>query len=84
LTIPHHDDTAKYVQQTVPNRREGIDHMRKVAAGRVIYDMTASFWPAACADESLPDYMRKFGGIRTDKPKVLVSRTHAARGAAGN
>ena len=43
--------------------------------GRLIYDMMDSFWPDARADESVPDYLREYGGIWTDKPKVLVSRT---------
>lgn len=53
-------------------RASGLSMM---VEGRVIYDMMDPFWPDARADESLPDYMREFGGIWTDKPKVLVSST---------
>lgn len=55
------------------NERAG--RLSMMVEGRVIYDMMDPFWPDARADESLPDYMREFGGIWTDKPKVLVSRT---------
>jgi dihydrofolate reductase len=33
------------------------------------------YWPRACEDASLPDFMREYGEIWTAKPKVLVSRT---------
>lgn len=58
--------------------REFNDRARQLSMmveGRVIYDMMDPFWPNASADESLPDYMREYGRIWTDKPKVLVSRT---------
>lgn len=55
------------------NERAG--RLSMMVEGRVIYDMMDPFWPDARADESLPDYMREFGGIWTDKPRVLVSRT---------
>src|SRR5262249_14936494 len=43
--------------------------------GRTIYETMEAFWPAARADESLPDYLRDYGEIWTAMPKVLVSRT---------
>ncbi len=43
--------------------------------GRVVYEIMEQFWPAARHDESLPDYLREYGEIWTDVPKVLVSRT---------
>lgn len=55
------------------NERAG--RLSMLVEGRLIYDMMDSFWPDARADESVPDYLREYGGIWTDKPKVLVSRT---------
>ena len=55
------------------NERAG--RLSMMVEGRLIYDMMDPFWPDARADESLPDYMREFGAIWTEKPKVLVSRT---------
>ena len=43
--------------------------------GRVIYETMEEFWPRARTDETLPDFMREYGHIWTDTPKVLVSRT---------
>jgi len=54
---------------------ERARRLSMMVEGRVIYDMMDPFWPDARADESLPDFMREYGGIWTDKPKVLVSRT---------
>ncbi|MET8048324.1 dihydrofolate reductase family protein [Streptosporangium sp. NPDC005286] len=47
--------------------------------GRVYYEVMEEYWPRACEDASLPDFMREYGEIWTAKPKVLVSRTrHSA------
>ena len=46
--------------------------------GRVIYEMMEDFWPAARDDESLEDVLREYGGIWTDMPKILVSRTRTS------
>ena len=54
---------------------ERARRLSMMVEGRVIYDMMDPFWPDARADESLPDFLREYGGIWTDKPKVLVSRT---------
>lgn len=43
--------------------------------GRVIYDTMESFWPKAADDQTLPDFMREYGRIWTDAPKVLVSNS---------
>lgn len=48
--------------------------------GRVIYETMESFWPAAIDDESLPDFLREYGRIWTESPKVLVSRTRTEAG----
>ncbi len=54
---------------------ERAGRLSMMVQGRVMYDVMDPFWPDARTDESLPDYLREFGGIWTDKPKVLVSRT---------
>ena len=43
--------------------------------GRVLYEIMEEYWPRACEDASLPDYMREYAEMWTAKPKVLVSRT---------
>ena len=54
---------------------ERARRLSMMVEGRMIYDQMDPFWPDARADQSLPDYMREYGEIWTDKPKVLVSRT---------
>ena len=46
--------------------------------GRVIHEIMEDFWPAARADESLPDFMREYAEIWTAAPKILVSRTRTS------
>ncbi|GAA3766701.1 hypothetical protein GCM10022240_18890 [Microbacterium kribbense] len=58
------------------NARAG--RMTQLVQGRIVYDIMASFWPAARDDTDLPDYLREYGAIWTDAPKVLVSRTRTA------
>jgi len=43
--------------------------------GRVIYETMEAFWPKAADDQTLPDFMREYGRIWIDAPKVLVSNT---------
>jgi dihydrofolate reductase len=43
--------------------------------GRVVYEIMDPFWPDARTDETMPDFMREYGHIWTDAPKLLVSRT---------
>jgi dihydrofolate reductase len=54
---------------------ERARRLSMMVEGRMIYDQMSPFWPDARSDESLPDYMREYGEIWTDIPKVLVSRT---------
>jgi dihydrofolate reductase len=49
--------------------------MSLLVEGRTVYEMMDPFWPNARTDESLPDFLREFGEIWTDIPKVLVSHT---------
>jgi dihydrofolate reductase len=49
--------------------------MSMMIEGRTVYEMMDPFWPNARLEASLPDFLREFGEIWTDMPKVLVSRT---------
>lgn len=58
--------------------RAANDFARDASAivhGRVFYEVMEEFWPRAAFDDSLPDFLRDYGRIWTEKPKVLVSRT---------
>ncbi|MBF4609494.1 dihydrofolate reductase family protein [Curtobacterium sp. VKM Ac-1393] len=46
--------------------------------GRVVRDMMDPFWPDARTDESMPAFMREYGEVWTQHPKVLVSRTRTS------
>jgi dihydrofolate reductase len=48
--------------------------------GRVVYEIMETFWPAIGTDDSAPDYMREYGEIWTNAPKVLVSDTRTEAG----
>jgi dihydrofolate reductase len=52
--------------------------MALFAEGRVIYEMMEAYWPAAAQDESLPDYLREWGEIWTEAPKILVSNSRTS------
>jgi len=54
--------------------------MSMMVEGRTVYEMMDPFWPNARGDASLPDFMREFGEIWTNTPKVLVSRTRTTAG----
>ncbi|TXN31111.1 dihydrofolate reductase family protein [Lacisediminihabitans profunda] len=49
--------------------------MSMMVQGRKVYEMMDPFWPNARTDESLPGFLREYGEIWTNIPKVLVSRT---------
>lgn len=49
--------------------------MSAIVHGRMFYETMEEFWPSAASDSSLPDFLREFGRIWTEKPKILVSRT---------
>ena len=63
--------------------------MSMMIEGRIVYEMMDPFWPNARVDETLPAYLREFGEIWTEIPKVLVSRSrttaeHNTRVIGGN
>jgi dihydrofolate reductase len=48
--------------------------------GRVIYEIMEPFWPVVAQDPSQPSYLREYGAIWTQTPKVLVSNTRTQAG----
>ncbi|MDL9981530.1 dihydrofolate reductase family protein [Microbacterium sp. ASV49] len=61
-----------------PLHREFNERARAMSMdvqGRTIYEIMETYWPAARDNETLPDYLREYGVIWTEMPKVLVSRT---------
>lgn len=76
------DDWLRIDEQLHREFSERAGRLSMMVQGRVMYDVMDPFWPDARTDDSLPDYLREFGGIWTDKPKVLVSR--ARRTASHN
>lgn len=46
-------------------------------SGRVVYEIMEHFWPNA-RDESAPAFMREYGEIWVNTPKILVSRTRTS------
>lgn len=52
-----------------------VEGFALLVQGRVIHEGMEAFWPGARDDASLPDYLRDYGRIWVDAPKVLVSRT---------
>lgn len=81
LRIEHHlneQGGGSWMRIGEPLHRFFNDRARALSLmvqGRVVYEIMEGFWPAAAADQTLPDYMREYGNIWTRKPKVLVSRT---------
>ena len=67
-----------WIRLSEPLHREFSARARAMPAmveGRIVYEMMDPFWPNARTNESLPGFLREFGEIWTDIPKVLVSRT---------
>lgn len=55
------------------NERAG--KLSMMVQGRRIYETMEGFWPTARENAGLPHYLREYGTIWTDIPKILVSRT---------
>lgn len=60
------------------NERAG--KLSMMVQGRRIYETMEGFWPTARENDGLPDYLREYGTIWTDIPKILVSRTRTTAG----
>ncbi|WP_035854516.1 dihydrofolate reductase family protein [Cryptosporangium arvum] len=80
---PGDDGGGDWLRIGEPLHREFNARAKALTAmvqGRVIYETMEQFWPAARHDESLPDFLREYGEIWTNTPKVLVSRTRRTAG----
>jgi dihydrofolate reductase len=80
--VPGDNGAGEWLRIDEELHREFNAQARNLTAmvqGRVIYETMEESWPRARHDASLPDFMREYGHIWTDAPKVLVSRTrHSA------
>jgi len=76
-----HGGEGDWLRITAPLHRVFNERARTMSMdvqGRVIYEIMEQAWPAARHDASLPDFMREYGEIWTDLPKILVSRTRTS------
>ncbi|WP_349898175.1 dihydrofolate reductase family protein [Parafrigoribacterium soli] len=79
--VPGDDGAGEWLHIGESLHREFNARARQLDAmvqGRVIYETMEEFWPAARTDDSLPEFLREYGEIWTDAPKVLVSRTRTS------
>lgn len=79
--VPGDDGAGEWVRIDEELHRAWNDLNRAstlMVQGRRLYELMEAAWPQARTDESLPAYMREYGEIWTDKPKVLVSRTRTS------
>ena len=76
--VPGDDGAGEWLRIDEELHREFNARARSLAlmvTGRVMHETMEEYWPGARTDASLPDFMREYGEIWTEKPKVLVSRT---------
>jgi dihydrofolate reductase len=81
--VPGDDGAGEWLRIDEELHREFNARARTFAMdvqGRVMYETMEDAWPRAREDTSLPDFMREYGEIWTDMPKVLVSRTRRSAG----
>lgn len=79
--VPGDNGAGEWLRIDEELHREFNERARDLAVmvqGRVMYETMEEYWPRARADESLPDFMREYGHIWTDVPKVLISRTRTS------
>ncbi|MFM9921065.1 dihydrofolate reductase family protein [Lacisediminihabitans sp. H27-G8] len=78
--VPGDDGAGEWLRIGEELHREFNARARELAVmvqGRVIFETMEEYWPRARTDETLPDFLREYGEIWTDTPKVLVSRTRS-------
>jgi dihydrofolate reductase len=76
--VPGDDGAGEWLRIDEDLHREFNARAREFAMdvqGRVMYETMEEYWPRARTDASLPDFLREYGEIWTEMPKVLVSRT---------
>lgn len=79
--VPGDDGAGEWLRIGESLHREFNARARELEAmvqGRVIYETMEEYWPRARTDDSLPEFLREYGEIWTDAPKVLVSRTRTS------
>ncbi|MDQ4214989.1 dihydrofolate reductase family protein [Microbacterium sp. ASV81] len=75
---PGEDGSGDWMRIGEPLHSEFNARAREMALmiqGRRVFEIMERFWPAARDDASLPGFLREYGAIWTDAPKILVSRT---------
>ncbi len=81
--VPGDHGAGEWLRIDEELHREFNAQARALAAmvqGRVVYEVMEEYWPRSREDASLPDVLREYGEIWTEKPKVLVSRTRQSAG----
>ncbi len=79
--VPGDNGSGEWLRIDEQLHREFNARARELAGmvqGRVVYETMEEYWPGARTDGSLPDFLREYGDIWTDLPKVLVSRTRGS------
>jgi dihydrofolate reductase len=80
---PNEQGGGKWMRIGEELHREFNDRARRLVLfvqGRVIYETMEAFWPKAADDDTLPVFLRDYGRIWTETPKVLVSNTRREAG----
>jgi dihydrofolate reductase len=80
---PGEDGNGGWLRINAELHREFNRRARNLAMmvqGRVIYEIMEDAWPDFANDASAPDYMREYGNIWVNAPKVLVSRSRSEAG----
>ncbi len=76
MEAPGHDIGWSRVDEELHRyMNEELAQMGVFLEGRVTYELMADVWPTAGENPEFTETMREFGGIWTDMPKYLYSRT---------
>lgn len=81
--VPGDNGAGEWLRIDEEFHRAANQFARDVSAivhGRVFYEVMEEFWPRAASDVALPEFLRDYGAIWTEKPKALVSRTRTTAG----
>ncbi|WP_255572582.1 dihydrofolate reductase family protein [Leucobacter tenebrionis] len=79
--VPGDNGAGEWLRIDEELHRAANEFARDVSAivhGRVFYETMEEFWPHSASDPSLPDFLREYGEIWKEKPKILVSRTRTS------
>lgn len=81
--VPGDDGAGEWLRIDEEFHRAANEFARAAAAivhGRRYYETMEDFRVRSTGDDSVPDFLRDYGQIWADKPKVLVSRSRATAG----